>query len=256
YNSGGYLSDDPANDGASAWIHVAETGELTGTRPGRPDGSGSKRMVRGFVPYSGESALGYFGALRSAASFVMRDPDDGGLRGYGCELIDDVCGRDSNDARSDAWSRDGDVLAAIAAGLSGASHGDAVAVTNGENRRADDYAIRPTDGLRVRFFDTVHDWAVKLDRDALAEVRCATVEAGDESVRSTVRQVTLTIDNVTGDAHDGTLSLRMPAAGTYRLTVNGDEQSATAVQLDADWHRITVPFPDAVVNMVHIVAES
>ncbi|MBW3093754.1 hypothetical protein KIH79_12710, partial [Bifidobacterium sp. 82T10] len=42
YNSGGYLSDDPANDGASAWIHVAETGELTGTRPGRPDGSGSK----------------------------------------------------------------------------------------------------------------------------------------------------------------------------------------------------------------------
>ncbi|MCH9276550.1 DUF5695 domain-containing protein [Bifidobacterium amazonense] len=214
YNSGGYLSDDPANDGASAWIHVAETGELTGARPGPRDGSGTRRMIRGFVPYSGESALGYFGALRSAASFVMSGPADcGALRGYGCELLD-----------ADA--------------------------------RIGGYTVRPADGLRVRFFDTVHDWAVKLDRDALAEVRCETVGATGRATtdddRSSVRRVTLTIDNVTGDAHAGTFSLRMPAAGTYRLTINGDEQSASAVQLDADWHRIVVPLSGVPTNIIRI----
>lgn len=226
YNSGGYLSADPANEGASAWIHVVETGSLTGVRAGSPDGSGSQRMIRGFVPYSGESALGYFGALRSAASFVMRDAVGGtALR---------ICG-------------------GVLAG------GESTVVA-----QDDGYAVRPTDGLRARFYDTVHDWAITLDRDALheidAEPAAVLADSGDERRLGAIRIV---IDNVTGDAHDCTVRLRMPSDGEYHLSVayaddrDGRVLDARSARVDerlgTDWTTVTIPV-DGERTTVRIVA--
>jgi hypothetical protein len=194
FNSGGYLSADPDNVGASAWIHVAQTGETTGARIGESDGSGSQRVCKGFVPYSGESALGFFGALRSAAAFVMHDDAGNMLQGCGCALTN----------------------LTIA------------------NRGRQGYITRPMDGLRARFFDTVHDWAVILERDALTRIRYEPGLVHDD--------YQIVIENITGDAHICAFTLRMPTEGRY-LVSNGSYGYAKTVYLGRDWTRITIPVP-------------
>ena len=76
FNSGGYLSDDPDNAGASGWIVVGEKGEFSGVD--------QNVFLKGVVALSGESALGYFGALKCAASMLYDEA--GSLRPLGCEL--------------------------------------------------------------------------------------------------------------------------------------------------------------------------
>lgn len=76
YNSGGYWSDDSLNEGASTWIIHGQYGDYTGFVNGEP-------VLKGAVGMSGESALGYFGALKSAASVVMKDKEGSEIC-YGC----------------------------------------------------------------------------------------------------------------------------------------------------------------------------
>lgn len=79
YNSGGYWSSELENKGASAWIIVGEKGNFSGIdTDGQP-------YQKGCVPMSGESALGYFGALKIAASVVFLN-EKKAYEGLGCLL--------------------------------------------------------------------------------------------------------------------------------------------------------------------------
>ncbi len=79
YNSGGFWSEDPENEGASGWIVDGDMGEFTGMKdPHSP-------YKKGLVPMSGESALGFFGALQIAASAVVDHPVLGRY-GFGCRI--------------------------------------------------------------------------------------------------------------------------------------------------------------------------
>lgn len=64
FNSGGCWSDAVENRGASAWIVHGEYGEHTGY-------IGQEPVMKGAVAMSGESALGYFAALKIASAVVM-----------------------------------------------------------------------------------------------------------------------------------------------------------------------------------------
>ena len=79
YNSGGYWSEEPENQGASGWIVDGYMGHFTGMRNERSP------YVKGLVPMSGESALGFFGALQIAAAAVVDHPVLGRY-GFGCRL--------------------------------------------------------------------------------------------------------------------------------------------------------------------------
>lgn len=76
YNSGGYWSDSPDNEGSSVWIIHGECGDYTGMVNGEP-------LMKGAVAMSGESALGFFGALKIAASVVMEN-ENGEETFWGC----------------------------------------------------------------------------------------------------------------------------------------------------------------------------
>lgn len=67
FNSGGYLSGEPENKGASAWIMTGKKGLWSG-REGEP-------YRKGYVAMSGESALGYYGALRIASSMILEEKE-------------------------------------------------------------------------------------------------------------------------------------------------------------------------------------
>ncbi len=82
YNSGGYYSDAPENEGASSWIYVGEMGSFSGEL------DRYNTYLMGSVPMSGESELGFFGALRIAASVRYLD-DVLGEMGLGCTLSRD-----------------------------------------------------------------------------------------------------------------------------------------------------------------------
>lgn len=64
YNSGGYWSQAKENEGASTWIIHGKYGETSNINHGDP-------IRKGAVALSGESALGFYGALKIAASVVM-----------------------------------------------------------------------------------------------------------------------------------------------------------------------------------------
>lgn len=64
YNSGGYWSQAKENEGASTWIIHGKYGETSNIDHGDP-------IRKGAVALSGESALGFYGALKIAASVVM-----------------------------------------------------------------------------------------------------------------------------------------------------------------------------------------
>lgn len=80
YNSGGYWSDAPENKGATGWIIQGSTGHLTG----QPIPKGFP-LMNGLVALSGESELGFFGALRMASSILFRHPVLG-VTGLGCDV--------------------------------------------------------------------------------------------------------------------------------------------------------------------------
>ncbi len=65
YNSGGYYSNAPENEGASGWTVTGEYGMFSGRR--------KDPVMKGCVAMSGESALGYYGALRCACSVVGKE---------------------------------------------------------------------------------------------------------------------------------------------------------------------------------------
>ena len=75
----GYWDDHPENSGASCWIYQSEGGMTAGfpwlNHP----------LWKSAWPMSGESALGYFGALRMAAAIVVKHPVIG-VYGYGCDV--------------------------------------------------------------------------------------------------------------------------------------------------------------------------
>ncbi|MDN4477859.1 DUF5695 domain-containing protein [Demequina sp. SYSU T00039] len=77
FNSGGCLSEAPENRGASGWIVVGHHGDLSGR-------AGGEDLLHGVVALSGESALGWFGALRCAASIVYAE--EGRDAGLGCTV--------------------------------------------------------------------------------------------------------------------------------------------------------------------------
>lgn len=79
YNSGGCWSDDEENRGATGWLAEGYAGSMDGqiTERGFP-------YLRGIVALSGESELGYFGALRSACSILVEHPAVG-ILGLGCD---------------------------------------------------------------------------------------------------------------------------------------------------------------------------
>lgn len=77
YNSGGYWSSEKENQGASAWIINGRYGITSGNINGEP-------ILKGAVAMSGESALGYYGALKIAASVVMEE-QEGEEICFGCE---------------------------------------------------------------------------------------------------------------------------------------------------------------------------
>lgn len=181
YNSGGYLSDDPRNAGSSGWIFENRYGSMTSTQD-RP------RLLKGVVPESGESALGYFGGLLIAASAIYRER---GNEGCGCDVVDD--------------------------------HSPLLALGCALHIHDGGYTVTPQDGLRVRFFDTVHDWAVTLQRDALTEV------AYDE----TRNAITLQIENITADAHTAAIRVRVAQPTSYEVRVNNEAPSI--VEIGDQW---------------------
>lgn len=80
YNSGGYWSDDPENQGATAWIFHGANGLFTGKdRGGSP-------VYKGIAAMSGEGCLGFFGALKIAASMVYQE--DGHQKVLGGQLFE------------------------------------------------------------------------------------------------------------------------------------------------------------------------
>ncbi|WP_460798978.1 DUF5695 domain-containing protein [Microbacterium sp. GXF0217] len=176
FNSGGYLSDEPENIGASGWIVVGERGEFSG--------KGDETYLKGVVAMSGESALGFFGALKCASSVAY---EDGGR------------------------------LAMLGGTLEELPGG---------------YQATPQDGLRVRFFDTKNDWAIALERDALAQL----------ALRDCAFQVT--IDNITGDGHELTALLRVPQPGQYAVRTSAASTASTH-KLAAGWNRLILPMPNA-----------
>lgn len=80
YNSGGYWSNDEENSGATGWItdssHINFTGQSR---------KGGFPYINGLVALSGEAALGFFGALRTACSIVI-DHSVLGRIGLGCHI--------------------------------------------------------------------------------------------------------------------------------------------------------------------------
>lgn len=78
YNSGGYWSDDPSNEGASGWVVKNSEGRYTGQK-------GNSYYLKGIVPMSGESALGFYGGLHIAAAMVVEHPVMG-TYGFGCHV--------------------------------------------------------------------------------------------------------------------------------------------------------------------------
>ena len=80
YNSGGYWSDEPENRGATAWIFHGVNGLFTGKdRDGAP-------VYKGIAAMSGEGCLGFFGALKIAASMVYQE--DGQQKALGGQLFE------------------------------------------------------------------------------------------------------------------------------------------------------------------------
>lgn len=67
FNSGGYLSEETENKGASAWIMTGKKGLWSG-RDGEP-------YRKGYVALSGESALGYYGALKIASAIILEEKE-------------------------------------------------------------------------------------------------------------------------------------------------------------------------------------
>lgn len=81
YNSGGYWSDEEENKGASGWIIDGDVGNFTGVKKKHSP------YLKGLVAMSGESALGFYGALEIAASAVVEHPVVGRY-GFGCRIED------------------------------------------------------------------------------------------------------------------------------------------------------------------------
>lgn len=79
YNSGGFWSQEPENQGASGWIIDGDVGYFSGQKNGKGP------YNKGLVAMSGESALGFYGALQIAASAVFNHPVLGRI-GLGCRL--------------------------------------------------------------------------------------------------------------------------------------------------------------------------
>lgn len=80
YNSGGYWSPAPENQGATGWIIQGGAGRMTGQPV-----PGGFPMMNGLVALSGEAELGFFGALRMASSLLFRHSVLG-LTGLGCKI--------------------------------------------------------------------------------------------------------------------------------------------------------------------------
>ena len=96
-----FYSDDPENIGASCWIVNTEDPE------NRSSTNGSIPVRKQAWPLSGESGLGYFGALKIACSVLIEHPVLG-LVGLGCQLIEsDSCGGIDNDSVLTIYSEDG-----------------------------------------------------------------------------------------------------------------------------------------------------
>lgn len=79
YNSGGFWSEEKENEGASGWIVDGKMGRFTGMKSPR------EPYKKGIVPMSGESALGFYGALQTAAAAVTDHPGLGRY-GFGCQV--------------------------------------------------------------------------------------------------------------------------------------------------------------------------
>ena len=94
YNSGGYWDEDAANQGASGWITIASRINYTGQHV-----AGGMPLIKGCVALSGESGIGYFGALRTACAIVL-DHTVLGRIGLGCRI-------DRKDGRERVALRDG-----------------------------------------------------------------------------------------------------------------------------------------------------
>ncbi len=89
FNSGGYWDGREENSGASAWITVGERGHFSGIVQNVPWQKDPYRY--GCIACSGESSLGYFAALKIAASVVF-DHSAAGRIGLGCALYEEKCG--------------------------------------------------------------------------------------------------------------------------------------------------------------------
>ena len=192
YNSGGCYSDAPENRGASGWIISGESGRFTGRR--------QDPLMQGCVAMSGESALGYYGALRSACSVLFQEKER--WTALGCSV---------------ALEPDG-------------------------------YRCIPRDGLRIRFLDMENGWAVKLERDALLEIR------------KDSEGITIVIENITGDAHHCPVLFRDDQNMEWESSVDGCEQEKAQAgesgkeerrekqkeetKGDGGWMRIEVPLSE------------
>ena len=67
YNSGGYWSGEPENQGTSGWIVEGMQGDFSGiSKEGTP-------YRKGLVAMSGEGCLGYYGALKIACSVIYKE---------------------------------------------------------------------------------------------------------------------------------------------------------------------------------------
>lgn len=80
YNSGGVWSEEKENEGAAGWIVDGDVGCFSGRT--KEKGPYSK----GLVAMSGESGLGFYGALQIAAGAVIDHPILGRI-GLGCQLL-------------------------------------------------------------------------------------------------------------------------------------------------------------------------
>lgn len=81
FNSGGCWSEAPENEGTAGWIVDGDVGRFSGEKA--EGGGGPYR--NGLVAMSGEGALGFYGALLTAASAVVDHPVLGRY-GFGCRI--------------------------------------------------------------------------------------------------------------------------------------------------------------------------
>jgi hypothetical protein len=155
----GQISSSPANLGAASWQYQSQKGAGEGQWSFMP-------MLDGWWAWSGESALGFWGGLKTASVNVV-DDSIVGLYAYGGDVVTD---------------------------------GGA-------------YTITPKDGVRQRI--TLYNadrFAIDLEKSRYTQAE----------ISHDLSEVSLTLENVTGDAYSPTITLRNQPEGVYDVSLDGN----------------------------------